>query len=278
MSDALLRTAWRARLALQYTLDGARCVLSRRQHEGPLAVQKSLYPEGSGICHNFILHPPAGMAGGDELDIDVQLHKDAHVVLSTPGAGKWYRSAGDFARQRLRFRLERHAMLEWLPQESIFYSGAHANLRTRIDLQAGATYLGWDITCLGRPASGESFAKGEMRQHTELYIDNRLRWNEQAGVRGDDPLLGSAIGMKGFSISATLLAAGREASPDILGALRSLSNPDCVLAVTAMQEFVLLRQLSHSAQQTRECFARARALLRPWLCGIADQPLRIWRT
>ncbi|HKO88010.1 MAG TPA: urease accessory protein UreD [Burkholderiales bacterium] len=269
--------AWHARLALHYTTDGGRSVLRRREHEGPLAVQKSLYPEGS-ICHNFVLHPPAGIAGGDQLDVDARLDQGTHVVLSTPGAGKWYRSSGATAHQRLHFTVGPMAVLEWLPQETIFYSGAQAQLRTRIDLQADAIYLGWEITCLGRPASGERFDHGQMRQQTEIYKDGRLRWNEQTTLFGEDPLLHSPIGMKGYSASATMLAAGREATPAILGALRALSRPERILAVTAIGDLILLRQLSHSAQQTRNCFAEARKILRPWLCGAEDQPLRIWRT
>lgn len=275
--ESMQRSAWRARLALGYRREADRSVLIRREHEGPLAVQKSLYPEG-GICHNFVLHPPAGVAGGDELDIRVHLDEAAHAVLSTPGAGKWYRSAGTLAQQRLHFELNRGAMLEWLPQETILYSGAQAALHTRIDLASEAVYLGWEITCLGRPASGEVFAAGTMKQYTEIYAGDRLLWNEQGSVSGSDPLFNSAVGLRGCSINATMIAAGKTVTPDLLTALRVLHRDDALLAVTALDNVLLLRHLGHSAQAARELFAACRQTLRPWLCGIDAQSLRIWRT
>ena len=269
--------AWHAHLSLEYDHDGVRTVLARRKHEGPLAVQKSLYPEG-GICHNFVLHPPAGIANGDELDIDVRLGENTHVVLSTPGAGKWYRSAGALAQQRLKFGIDDGAILEWLPQETIFHSGAIAQLHTRIDLHRHARYLGWEINCLGLSAGDSPFAYGRIRQHNEIWIDGRLRWSEQGRICGDDPLLASAVGLDRYSLHATMIAVGAPFDAALLQALRALNAPDRLLAATLVDEVLILRHLGHSAQKARELFAECRKLLRPKMCSIEAQPLRIWNT
>lgn len=92
---------WQARLELAYARRGAASYLSRRKHTGPLVVQKALYPEGEAVFHGIVLHPPAGIASGDELGLSVGVGMGAHVLLTTPGAGKGYRSAGASARRQL---------------------------------------------------------------------------------------------------------------------------------------------------------------------------------
>ena len=68
-----LLPSWQAELSLSYQQRGERTVLASRSQRGPLTVQKSLYPEGEGVCHTILLHPPGGIAGGDELAIRAHL-------------------------------------------------------------------------------------------------------------------------------------------------------------------------------------------------------------
>ncbi|MEP6943996.1 MAG: urease accessory protein UreD, partial [Betaproteobacteria bacterium] len=102
--DARPASRWHAALRLRYEREGTRSVLAARTHSGPLVVQRSLYPEGDAVCQNIIVHPPAGMVGGDSLSIDVDAAPGAHAQLTTPGAAKWYRSAGPTARQDVVLR------------------------------------------------------------------------------------------------------------------------------------------------------------------------------
>src|SRR2546423_15456645 len=116
--------SWKARLSLSFARDGNRSVLAERSHEGPLVVQKPLYPEGDTVCHTILVHPPGGIAGGDELRIEARVGAAAHTLLTTPAAGKWYRSAGPWAQQRVRLDGGAGPSVQWLPQESILFDGA----------------------------------------------------------------------------------------------------------------------------------------------------------
>src|SRR5207244_7905018 len=118
--------SWKASLSLSFARDENRSVLARRSHEGPLVVQKPLYPEGDAVCHAIVVHPPGGIAGGDELALDIRAAADAHALLTTPGASKWYRSAGPWARQHVRIEAAAGSIVEWLPQETILFDAALA--------------------------------------------------------------------------------------------------------------------------------------------------------
>src|SRR5438045_1644145 len=53
---------------LDYRRAAARTV-ARHEHEGPLRILQTLYPEGDAIAHNVLVHPPSGLVAGDTLDI-----------------------------------------------------------------------------------------------------------------------------------------------------------------------------------------------------------------
>ncbi len=104
---------WRAELRLGFARSGERTVLAERRHVGPLQVQRPFYPEGGRFCHVYVLHPPGGVVGGDELRLDVDVAGHAHALVTTPAAGKFYRSRGPRALQLQILRVAPHASLEW---------------------------------------------------------------------------------------------------------------------------------------------------------------------
>lgn len=280
--DAPSATGWRARLDLRFERRGEQTVLAQRHHRGPLRVQKALYPEGPGICHAIVLHPPSGIAGGDELDISADLQATAHALLTTPGAGKWYRSSAPWARQSLDLAVDENAILEWLPQENIVFDGALADMRTLVHLGPGARYLGWEILCLGRRASNEHFTHGELRMNTRIEQSGKPLWIEQARLTGGSPLLDSPVGLDGYSVCGTLLAAGATISPALLAACRAIAASDDdsqgLRGLTALPKLLVARYLGHSSEAARAWFIGLRQLLRPALLGCEAQALRIWTT
>ncbi len=78
--DAGSDAGWQARIALGYRALDGRTVLARREHSGPLRVQKPLYPEGDAVCHTLLLHPPGGIAGGDALRVELDAGRFRPIV------------------------------------------------------------------------------------------------------------------------------------------------------------------------------------------------------
>jgi len=265
-----IQQAWGAHLRLDFRRDNGRTGVHKHS-EGPLVVQKPLYPEGPGVCHAIVVHPPGGIAGGDDLSVSVDAAATTHALLTTPGAGKWYRSAGPWARQALDFRVA--GTLEWLPRETIVFDAARARLRTRIALAGDARYLGWEVLCLGRTGSGESFTRGEIRLETDLLRDGRLLWTERARIPGGGALLRSPAGFAGKTVCGTLVASCASGFPkDLVSQCRD------VAATTALPGVLLARYLGDSAEGAMNAFTRLWTLLRPHLAGREAVPPRIWST
>jgi len=275
----MAQAGWEARLALTYALRGKRTVLSGREHSGPLLVQKPLYPEGDAVCHSIILHPPGGIAGGDALKLELRLRQGAAALLTTPGAGKWYKSMGPKASLVQHFDVGRGAALEWLPQPAIVFDRARAEMKTEVQLHEDALYMGWDMTCMGRTASGERFNSGELRQRTEVWQQGRRLWCEYARLAGDDTMLKSKAGLAGCTVSATLIAAGKDIQKDLLAQCRGIAPEAGEHAgITVLPRVLLARYLGHSSEAAMHYFIALWSLLRPALTGRCAVAPRIWAT
>jgi urease accessory protein len=271
---------WQAKLALRFEPHAGRTELVHREHVGPLRVQRPFYPEPAGICHVYILHPPGGVVGGDGLELDIEVAIGAHAVLTTPAATKLYRSGGATATIQQTLHVARDANLEWLPQETIAFSAAQAELCTRIELDPGARYLGWEILCLGRPAAGESFDAGQIQQRIELVRDGALRYCERGSYRAGSALLRAPWGLHNQPVVGTLLCAGRELThhlPQLRAALGQL-EPPAYAAISCMGELCVARYLGPSTEQARACFSRIWEQMRPLAFDHAAHAPRIWAT
>ncbi len=275
-----IQAAWQASLDLRFARRGAGTILAASRHEGPLRIQKSLYQEGRDICHAIVLHPPAGIAGGDQLRIGVEAGPEAQALLTTPGAGKWYRSAGALAEQVVTLKVGAGGTAEWLPQESIVFDAAQARMRTSVELEAGARYLGVETLCLGRRASGETFSRGQLQLATDIRLAGKLLWRERGHIEGGSTLLDSTIGLAGFSVCSAIIAAGADVDADTLAACRQAvpAEAGAQYGVTAMPQLFVGRYLGHSAEAARAWFVELWRALRPVFIGRAAAVPRIWNT
>jgi urease accessory protein len=276
--DAIHAARWRASLALEFERRGERSVLASRIHDGPLVVQKPLYPEGDAVCHAIVVHPPAGIAGGDELDIAVRARRGAHALLTTPGAGKWYRSAGPWARQHVAIGATEASIVEWLPQETIVYDGACADIRWEAHLSSDARLIAWDIVCLGRTGSGEGFGKGRCHIETRLVRDGRLAWLERGRIEPGTSLASSPAGLAGAPVLGTMIAAAPVIEDAWLAACREVAPRSGESAVTRLPGLLVARHRGDSTEAARMYFIELWKRLRLPVAGREAIEPRIWRT
>jgi urease accessory protein len=272
-----MRPAWKAELALVYRHLDHRTFVAERRHEGPLVVQKPLYPEGPGVCHSVLVHAPGGIAGGDSLALDLRLEQGARALITTPAATKWYKSDGRVARQMSHLAISSGAVLEWLPLESILFDQANAVIGATVTLADDAVFAGWEIACLGRRASGETFRRGALRQSLEISRGERLIWNDRLALEGGDRMLASPAGLDGHHVAGSMTVAGLGALPsDLLEACRNLAPTGGEGRITALPEIVSARYLGGSAEHAKNYFESIRQVLRPWYAALHAHRPRIW--
>jgi urease accessory protein len=273
---------WRAELALRFALREERTVLAERRHQGPLMVQKALYPEGPGVCHAVIIHPPGGIAGGDCLFIQIDVEPNSSAVITTPAATKWYKAAGKISRQEVVIRLGKGATLDWLPQENLFFNAVNVQSVFKLEIHPGASAIGWDMALLGRQAAGERWETGSLRFLTEICKpDETPLWIEQTSLRGGDPLLASLQGLSGYNAMGTLWASGCGCTPELAAGLNSHVPLDTAVRAGATSlpgGILLLRCLAAEIEDLRQCMVDCWMRLRPIILGLPSQPLRLWAT
>ncbi|MBT8445868.1 MAG: urease accessory protein UreD [Gammaproteobacteria bacterium] len=267
-------------LALKFLNGRNRTILSEVQHRGPLRVQRPFYP-GDGSCHVYLLHPPGGCVGGDTLAMDIVAGAGASALLTTPAAGKFYRCAApELAQgQAVTLHAEAGALLEWLPQETLVFDGAQPRMSTSISLDETAAFIGWDILCFGRPAAGQTFEHGRLRQSLAVYRGGRLALHERLALDAGSPAMTAAWGLAGQTVCATFVAVMPD--PADPGAALREALPDSAApcwGITFKQGIALVRYLGPSAAQCRRGFDAARALLLERCLGLAKSRPRIWNT
>ncbi len=264
---------WQAQLALGFVHKYGKTVLAHRHHIGPLTVQRPFYPEGN-VCHVYILHPPGGVVAGDCLTIAITADANSKALITTPAAGKFYRSTGALAQQTVTLKVAEDATLEWLPQETIIYEGAQVASQLRLELAAQARFIGWEVLALGRPAASEGFTAGEVRLSWQIFREHKLCYRERLML--DANAFTARWGLNGHSACGTLFAI--PATKVQLEAVRELIGESTGRGVTLIDDLLICRALDARADCLQAFFQHVWRILRPTVIGREACAPRIWAT
>lgn len=288
-SSALPAREWLAKIDLGFEQKSGKTVLAHVEHLGPLRVQRPFYPEAGGCCHIYLLHPPGGIAIGDKLSINLDA-RSGSTLLTTPSAGKIYGIKGlaeanaSVQGQECKFKIAAGACIEWLPQETIVFNAAQAQLKLQVDLEKGASFFGWDIVRLGRAASGETFDTGFCLQSLHINRDGKPLYIEKNKVHAGSAFTTERWGLNNKNTFATLVATGclsREKIDSLYETLHNNAMEHCseaLWALTQKDQVFIARYLGNSIIDCRAGMEILWCETRTEFKNTNAEPPRIWNT
>ena len=281
------RFQWDASLRLVFDRIDGQTKLSERAHKGPLYVQKPFYPEGKEHPHVYILHPPGGIVSGDCLEVDIEVSKGASGLVTTPGATRFYRARENngVQTQDTQIIVREGASFEWFPMETIIFNKANVRISTTIDLEEGGNFIGWEISCFGRPASSDLFTEGAFYQNYFLRINGQPQFVDHLSIEGGtESVLSDCSGFRGNTVSGFILIGPFLDSEEVFQeSLRSayeaidLDESD-LTAISKVSNFFVGRYLGNSADTAKKIFLSWWSVLRPFLLNRPPCAPRIWST
>jgi len=271
---------WLAQIELGFEYTGERTVLRRRSHCGPLRVQKPFYPEG-GVCHVYLLHPPGGMAGQDQLAMGCHVAPGASALVTTPAANKVYRTAGLRSQVVQDLQVEDGGELEWLPQGTILFGRSDYQQTTAIRAGASARFCVWDISYLGRPASGDDYQQGQCAQTLQVVVNDTPIYIDRLNWAADDPLLDAHWGLAGHKVLSQLLMYPMDM--DGLQRARQILRPYSGAAAghaaaTLVDDLLVIRVVGDIGYRVQALLTECWRQLRPLVMGRPACTPRIWAT
>ena len=274
--DNSAQNGWIAELELRFSKSKSKTFLSTRKHIGPLTIQRPFYPEGD-LCHLYLLHPPGGIVGGDQLSIEVNTDSNSSALLTTPGATKVYRTS-DHKHSTINqnFIVAEDSSFEWLPMETIVFPGANSQFSSKLLLSGNARIAAWEVYCLGRPAINESFDFGSLNFSLELWRDGIPILFDKLMI--DKTELESVVGLRGFPVFGTFIIS--KTNKKVLETVRTMmiETESCVTGVTQIEDIIIVRSLAKKTYLAQDLFKKIWQTVRPLVFEREASIPRIWAT
>ena len=177
---------WQASIKLEFRKDKDKTLMVRNLHYGPLVVQKPFYPEVA--CHVYLLHPPGGVASCDHLCVEAKANEHSQVLITTPGATKFYKGENNYSLFEQNFYVENDASLEYLPAQNIFYKGTHTKVKTTFYLKDNSRFAFRDVSKCGMKDEERPFENSSLFNTVTIVENGKEKLIETSFIDGQDDL------------------------------------------------------------------------------------------
>jgi urease accessory protein len=145
-----------------------------------------------------------------------------------------------------------------------------------VRLTERSRFIGWEIVCYGRPASGLAFDSGRAHQDFELWLNDVPLVLDHLRLEGAHPALQARYGLAGHTVLGTLFAF--PADDALLALVRTVSVEGVLMAITKVDGVLVCRATGTQGDAVRKALTHVWSLARPPLTGREARPPRIWAT
>jgi urease accessory protein len=239
-------------------------------------------PDAGEIPLGVLLTTSGGLVAGDRLAIEIQVGEGATAHVTAAAAEKIYRSTGATTAVAQHIGVGLGAWLEYLPPETILFDGVRLRRETRIELAAGAGFLGGSILVFGRQARGERLTNGLVNERWEVWHSGALVWGDALHLEGDiaativDPACFAAA-----AACATLILVPPDGAPGAFldsarDAQARAAAPGLQAGVTVLGGLLIARWLGQDALALRRAYAELACHLREAAMGLPPRLPRLW--
>lgn len=264
--------SWKGFLFLRFKYKNKKTYLHTKKNFGPLFVQNTFYPEDK-ICHVYILHPPGGLVGGDNLYIKNYLEEKSKVLVTTPSASKFYKSNGKIVNVKYKIFLEKNTTLEWLPQNNIFFSNSLVNIENEFFIKSESKLIIWDTLCLNNLLNKKKNNKSILISSLKIWKKNVILLNEKIRIiKGNLSIL--------FNKKILSMLIAMPADINILKFIRKFNNinKNIIIGSTLIKDILIIRIIGNDNILIQKIMKNMWKKLRIKIIGIKPCIPRIWFT
>ncbi|MDE3177262.1 MAG: urease accessory protein UreD [Pseudomonadota bacterium] len=261
----------RAQLRLAFARAGARTQAARMFETGGWRLR---FPRARETCEAVIVNTGGGMAGGDQVRIEVEAGPGACAVVTSQSQEKIYRADGLASEIHTSLEVAEAATLIWAPQETLLFEGARLQRRLEARVAPGATLTIIEAVAFGRLAHGETQVDAALHDRWRLWRGDRLVFAEALRIER----AGATLDRIAVGAGARALATLAQIGPDAAARLEPLRERLAAIeadggfeaGASCVDGVLVARLLSPSPQRLRQ------GLIAAWPVLTGQDAPRVW--
>lgn len=170
-----------------------------------------------------LVNSAGGIVAGDEMSVHLDLLPGSRLNYSSQSCEKIYRAVDQVpAAIKVNIQVAVGARLDYLPQETIFFSQSRLARSLTAEVAVDGHLLIAEGMIFGRQASGENLGLGYLQDEWRIRYDGQLVFAEKFRLEGEwDSLLNRPAVLNGQRAAATILMVSKEAVR-LISALREV--------------------------------------------------------